>query len=206
MNLRMLLCAVSCSLLILSGCDSKIAGKSEGTDSAATSQDQASQAAGDEAAAAGEAAVELTLADWPAIEKEIAAAGKPVVVDIWSTACAPCMQEFHGLVELHDAHGEKIRCISVCIDYIGIKSKPPETYSDAVTAFLKSQKATTTNFLSTTADSDIYETLELDSIPAVFIYAADGTLTKRFVDAGDDAGFTYAKDVRPFVEQMLASE
>ncbi|WP_417735837.1 TlpA family protein disulfide reductase [Rosistilla oblonga] len=205
MNLRMLLCAVSCSLLILSGCDSKIAGKSDGTDAAATSQDQASQA-GDEAAAAGEAAVELTLADWPAIEKEIAAAGKPVVVDIWSTACAPCMQEFHGLVELHDAHGEKVRCISVCIDYIGIKSKPPENYSDAVTAFLKSQKAATTNFLSTTADSDIYETLELDSIPAVFIYAADGTLTKRFVDAGDDAGFTYAKDVRPFVEQMLASE
>lgn len=206
MTVRMLLCAVGCSLVMLTGCDSKTTETLPSEDAAQVDQAPASDAAGEQADASSEVAVELTLADWSAVEKEIAAAGKPVVVDVWSTACAPCMQEFHGLVELHNAHGEKVHCISVCIDYIGIKSKPPESYRDAVLAFLKSQNASNTNYLSTTADSDIYEALAIDSIPAVLIYNADGTLAKQFVDAGDDAGFTYAKNVRPYVEQMLSAD
>lgn len=152
------------------------------------------------------ASVELELASWEDVEKEIQASEKPVIVDVWSTSCLPCMKEFPGLVEIHKAMGDQIRCISVNVDYIGLKSTPPEDYREDVLAFLQSQNATLTNYLCTTADRDVYEKLSLESIPAVYIYAADGSLAKRFVDADFEAGFTYEKDVRPFVDQMLKGQ
>jgi hypothetical protein len=43
----------------------------------------------------------------------------------------------------------------------------------------------------------------LASIPAVLVFDGEGNLTKVFVDAGESAGFTYEKDVVPFVEKLI---
>jgi hypothetical protein len=70
-----------------------------------------------------------------------------------------------------------------------------------VLAFLEKQKATFANVLSSTPDSDLYEKLDIPSIPAVFVYDRDGKLAKRF--GGGQGDFTYEKDITPFVEQLL---
>ncbi len=145
-----------------------------------------------------------TFASLEEVQQHIQKLGRPAVVDYWSLACQPCMDEFPGLVRLHKQQGERVACIAVNVDFDGRKSKPPESYQEAATAFLTEQQAPFRNFLCTTPSEDVYASLEIDSIPTVFVFAADGSVAKKFVDAGDTAGFTYEEDVAPFVEQMLA--
>lgn len=55
------------------------------------------------------AAVELQPGTWKDITALVAKhQGKIVVVDVWSTSCAPCMQEFPGLVRLHKSYPEQV--------------------------------------------------------------------------------------------------
>lgn len=152
--------------------------------------------------------VELTVADLAQLEETVKShAGKVVVVDVWSTSCAPCMREFPHLVGLSQNNPEHLACISLNVDYIGLKSKPPEFYSAKVREFLQQQHAQhITNLLSASADEAVLSQYKLTSIPAILIYAADGTLQHALTDAntGDD-GLTYEGDVIPKVESLLAT-
>lgn len=136
--------------------------------------------------------------------------GKIVVVDIWSTSCLPCMTEFPHLVEMHEAHNEKIVCVSFNVDYVGIKKKPVDFYRPRVEEFLKKQKAVFANYLCTTESDKVFQALELSSIPAVYVFDKEGKLAKRFDDSlledGEEEAFTYEKDINPFVKAMLVSE
>jgi thiol-disulfide isomerase/thioredoxin len=162
------------------------------------------------AAAASQAAeapqIEVKLADVAQLEETVRAqAGKIVVVDVWSLSCAPCLREFPNLVELSHKYPEQVSCISLNVDYIGLKSKPPESYRPAVEDFLKKQKAQLINLLSATSDEAILTKFKLEAIPAILIYGTDGRLlhTLTDVNTGDD-GLTYAGDVIPKIEQLLA--
>ncbi len=132
--------------------------------------------------------------------------GKIVVLDVWSTSCDPCMVEFPYLVELHKQHGEKLVCMSASCDYAGIKSKPPESYRDRVLEFLTKQNATFTNVLLNVESDVLFEKIELASIPAVYVFGADGKVAKRFDNDNAKPGedFTYTKDIVPFVEKLLS--
>lgn len=130
--------------------------------------------------------------------------GKWTVVDVWSTSCVPCMKEFPHLVALSKKFPDKVRCVSINVDYVGLKSKPPENYVAAVEDFLQKQKAEFKNYLSTTPDSDVFTELEIESIPAVMVFGPDGERKKTFTDdnSGDD-GVTYEGDVVPWLEAQL---
>ncbi len=133
--------------------------------------------------------------------------GKIVVLDLWSTSCEPCLAEFPNLVALHEKHGEEnVVCLSANCDYIGLKSKPPESYVPNVLEFLTKQKATFQNVLLNVDADELFEKIELASIPAVFVFGPDGQLANRFDNdlAKKDEEFTYQKDVIPFVEGLLA--
>ena len=132
--------------------------------------------------------------------------GKVVVLDLWSTSCEPCMVEFPHLVELHKQHGDKLVCLSASCDYAGIKSKPPETYHARVLEFLTKQNANFSNVLLNVESDVLFEKIELASIPAVYVFGADGKIAKRFDNDNAKPGedFTYAKDIVPFVEGLIA--
>lgn len=152
--------------------------------------------------------VKLTVGTWKDVEALVAKnAGKIVVIDIWSTSCLPCMTEFPHLVEMHRKHGEKVVCISFNVDYVGIKSKPVATYAKKVEVFLQKHKATCTNILSTMPSDEVFQSLELPSIPAAYVYGTDGKLIKRFDDSlhvdGKEEAFTYKDDINPLVEKLL---
>ena len=133
--------------------------------------------------------------------------GKVVVVDIWSTSCVPCMEEFPRLVQLQNTMSKDVVCVSFNIDYAGAKKKPPEYFRPRVEKFLRYSKARFRNYLCTTEADVLYKELELTSIPAVYVYGADGQLARRFdaslLEHGKDEPFTYAKDVVPFVKRQV---
>ena len=89
-----------------------------------------------EASKAISKSVTLKAGTWADVQKLIGASkGKIVVVDFWSTSCLPCKKEFPNLVKLDRDHPDKLVCISVNLDYAGIRSKPPEYYRPRVEKF-----------------------------------------------------------------------
>jgi thiol-disulfide isomerase/thioredoxin len=152
--------------------------------------------------------IELKAMNWEETQKLIEShRGKIVVMDVWSTACIPCMREFPGLVALDKQHRKDgVACISLSLDYDGIKDKPPESYRERVMMFLTKQQATFDNVLSTVASEELLDKLELASMPAVYVYGRDGKLVKRFDNESitqESEEFTY-KDVTKLVEELLA--
>ena len=126
-------------------------------------------------------------------------------MDAWSTSCAPCLAEFHNLVELHNEHGAKnVACISLSFDYEGIGK--PEEVQDRVLTFLRKEKAMFDNLLSSDESDVLYRKFQLAAVPAVFVYDRTGNLRKRFdnEEAKTKAdAFTYAQ-VRTLVAELLA--
>ncbi len=147
--------------------------------------------------------VQVQVRDWAGLKKQVADhRGKVVVLDLWSNYCPPCMREFPNLVKLHKEHKTDVVCMSFNLDYVGL-DKVDDLKPD-VLKFLKGQKATFPNFMSSEKDETIYAKLDLASIPAVYVYDRDGKLRKRF---DEDAGeFTYAKDITPLVEKLIAEK
>jgi thiol-disulfide isomerase/thioredoxin len=157
------------------------------------------------------AKVALETASWEETLKLVAAhKGKKIVVlDAWSTSCQTCMKEFPNLVKLHQKYGDKrVACMSLSCDYQGIKTKPPEFYRPRVITFLEKQGATFQNLLASEPAEDLYEKMELASIPAVFVFGLDGKLVKRFDNEQaktDEDNFTY-EDVNKLVEELLKAK
>jgi thiol-disulfide isomerase/thioredoxin len=160
-------------------------------------------------AAPSAALVDLKILNWEETEKLIAShQGKIVVMDVWSTACLPCMREFPNLVALDKKHRtDGVACISLSLDYDGIKDKPPESYRERVLKFLTKSEATFDNVLSNVPSDDLLDKhLELASMPAVYVYGRDGKLVKRFDNesvSNEIPEFTY-KDVTKLVAELLA--
>ena len=152
-------------------------------------------------------ALKLDLVDHAALMQRVRAhVGKVVVLDCWSTSCPPCVREFPGLVRLAAAHPQAVACLSLSFDYEGIGS--PEEAAERVRGFLASVGAVgIENLLSREEADAMYRRLELDSVPAVYVWRQDGSLARRFDD--DDAQrrlgrpFTYA-DVEAEVQACLA--
>ncbi len=154
--------------------------------------------------------VSLEVASWDQTQKLVAAhKGKIVVLDAWSTSCQPCMKEFPNLVKLHARFGDKgVACMSLSCDYQGIKNKPPEYYRERVLKFLEKQGAGFQNLLASDPAEELYEKMELASIPAVFVYGRDGKLVKRFDNEQaktEEDNITYA-DVNQLVEELLKAK
>lgn len=168
------------------------------------------RAAEPSASAAGSKKIPLQVLGWDGVQKLVAShKGKVVVLDLWSTYCAPCMREFPHLVELQKQHPKDVACISMNLNYAGIKDEPPESFRDEVLAFLSKQNAHLQNVISKDPDADLFEKLDLASIPAVYVYDRKGKLVKRFdndnIQSPSDE-FTYEKDIIPLVKKLLSAK
>jgi thiol-disulfide isomerase/thioredoxin len=152
------------------------------------------------------APIELIDANWNELQTLVAAQqGKIVVVDIWSTACEPCMTEFPHLIALQKDRPNDVVAISYDIDFVGIKNKPPTYYRERVLHFLESQPANQVlHRMCTTPADELFTALELGSIPAIYVYGRDGKLAKRFDESDSQGkGLSYKKQVIPFVDELL---
>jgi len=156
-----------------------VAGVSFGTPRAALSADKES-GSGD--------AVKLERLTWGQFRQRLANKDvKYTMVDAWSTTCGPCKENFPHVMEMHRKYGPKgLSVISLSLD------DPSD--SAAVTEaerFLKEKKAVITNVLLDESFGEGFEKLNINAIPAVFLFGPDGKEMKRFTMDDPNKHFTY---------------
>lgn len=176
--------AVLAAVLMLAGCDNK----AEETGSAV--QPTAGENAGIEL-------VPITHEEWT----QKLAGYKPeiVVVDMWATWCAPCIERFPKMVELHKKYGGRgVRFVSMNLD-----SREDQPALKMAKQFLINTGASFENYLMNENLLEAFEMLDLLGIPTVLVYGPDGQ--ERFRLTGDNPNSQFTdRDIESAIETLLA--
>jgi thiol-disulfide isomerase/thioredoxin len=140
--------------------------------------------------------VQLTVVDYKQLRGILKAhRGHIIVMDVWAQFCQPCRRQFPRLVKLHRDYADQgVICVSVSVD-------DPEQ-RDLVLKYLKSKKATITNFLLDEDPSVWQDKWDITAIPAVFVYGVDGKIAAKFDHNEPQSDFTY-DDVEDTVDELL---
>ena len=150
----------------------------------------------DAVAPAGEIA--LKKLSWDQFRSQVATNpnAKYTLVDAWATTCPPCKENFPHLVEMNKKYGDKgLAVVSMTLD----DREDTRAFTEAE-EFLKEKGATFTNILLDEEPDAGYELLNINAIPAVFVFGPDGKEVKRFTMDDVDNQFTYEQ-----VEQEVAA-
>jgi len=129
----------------------------------------------------------VTYAQWQ--ERLAGYRGNVVVVDLWATWCAPCVQRFPHMVELSRKYSNRqgIRFVSMSLDD---RSDPAAL--DLARKFLIKQNATMDNYRMDEIIPDAFDKLGIQGVPAVFLYDREGNLRYRLT--GDDPNHQFTND------------
>jgi len=145
--------------------------------------------------------VKLERLTWPDFQKRLASnkQAKWTLVDAWGTTCGPCKENFPHLVEMHKKYGAKgLAVVSLSLD----DPTDEKAVADAE-KFLKEKKATFTNVLLNEDYGVGFDRLDINAIPAVFLFGPDGKEVKRFTMDDPNDQFTY-EDVEREIAARLA--
>jgi thiol-disulfide isomerase/thioredoxin len=128
--------------------------------------------------------------------------GKVVVVDFWASWCLPCKKEFPGLVRLHQKYaGQGFAAVSVSVD------RPDDAKARAsAEQFLRKQNATFANWLLTADAKEWQKKLNVDTIPAVFVFDRQNRLVKKLPvrdDKGDEKEAVDYRAIEKLVVELL---
>lgn len=153
-----------------------------------------------EPAASGE--VKLESLNFDAFKARISKAGaqnyKYTLVDAWATTCGPCKENFPHLVEMNTKYaGKGLQVVSLSLDDTTDKKA-----IESAKAFLKAKKAV---FLNVLLDEEFgvgFEKLDINAIPAVFVFGPDGKLVKKYTLDDPKNQFTY-EEVEKDVAALL---
>jgi thiol-disulfide isomerase/thioredoxin len=114
---------------------------------------------------------------------------KYTLVDAWSTTCGPCKENFPHLVEMHRKYaGKGLQVVSLSLD-----DKSDKKALEAAHKFLREKDA---KFLNVLLDEEFgvgFEKLDINAIPAVFVFGPDGKLVKKYSLDDPNNQFTYAE-------------
>jgi thiol-disulfide isomerase/thioredoxin len=104
--------------------------------------------------------------------------GKPLLINIWATWCAPCREEFPDLVKIAHEYGDKIDVVGISVDF-------PEEIDSKIIPFLKKQNVLFTNYVIKVIEpEDFINLLNKEwsgAIPATFIYNEKGNQIKYLI-------------------------
>ena len=148
----------------------------------------------------GSAKVKLERLNWKQFQSRLAENQKIkyTMVDVWSTTCGPCKENFPHVLEMHKKYSSKgLQVVSLSLD-------DPEDDAAVKEAkkFLESKKSTITNILLDEASGGGFEKLNINTIPAVFLYGPDGKELQRFTMDDTKNQFTY-EDVEKALSKLF---
>lgn len=124
--------------------------------------------------------------------------GAVLVVDFWATWCVPCVERFPHMVEMYGTYADRgVQFVSMSLDDRG-----DEAAVDRAREFLERQRATFPNFLMDEKVLEGFEKLDLMTVPAVYVYAPDGTLFRKLTADHPDRQFT-EEDVETAILELL---
>jgi thiol-disulfide isomerase/thioredoxin len=147
-----------------------------------------------------EAKVKLERLNWSGFQNRLRENQKIkyTLVDVWSTTCGPCKENFPHVLEMHKKFASKgLQVVSLSLD-------DPEDSAAVKEAekFLESKKSTIMNILLDEASSGGFEKLNINTIPAVFLFGPDGKEVRRFTMDDTRNQFTY-EEVEKAVSKLL---
>ena len=121
---------------------------------------------------------------------------KYTMVDCWATWCGPCKENFPHVVAMNQKYaGKGLAVASLSFDDPADAKQVGEAEK-----FLNEKKATFTNYLLDEPNLGGFEKLNINAIPAVFVYGPDGKEVKRFTLDDPNNQFTYDE-----VEETIAA-
>jgi thiol-disulfide isomerase/thioredoxin len=146
--------------------------------------------------------VRLERLTWSQLQQRLANPKvKYTIVDAWSTTCGPCKENFPHVVAMNRKYGPKgLAVLSLSLDDPTDKAAVAEAEK-----FLKEKKAVFTNILLDEAFGEGFEKLNINGIPAVFIYGPDGKEVRRFTMDDPNNQFTY-DEVEKAVAALLGGK
>lgn len=135
-----------------------------------------------------EGAVKLDLVTFDQFQARMARKdGKYTVVDVWATWCGPCKENFPHLVEMNKKYGGK----SVTFASLSFDDPAEAKQVHAAQEFLAAKQAEFPNYLLNEEQGVGNEKLDVNAIPAVFVFGSDGKIVKRFTWDDPNNQFTY---------------
>jgi thiol-disulfide isomerase/thioredoxin len=128
-----------------------------------------------------------------------ASRGHIVVVDIWATWCVPCIERFPRMVEMHQRYRDRgVRFVSLSVD-----NREDKAAVEEARRFLQKQKAAFDNYLLDENILQAFEKLDIQGIPAVFLYDRAGR--RRYRLTGDDPNHQFTeKDIEQALSTLTA--
>jgi thiol-disulfide isomerase/thioredoxin len=112
---------------------------------------------------------------------------KYTLVDAWSTTCGPCKENFPHVLEMHKKFAEKgLQVVSLSLD-----DPDDDAAIKEAKKFLEAKKSNIINILLDEGSGGGFEKLNINAIPAVFVYGPDGKEVKRFTMDDTKNQFTY---------------
>jgi thiol-disulfide isomerase/thioredoxin len=125
--------------------------------------------------------------------------GNVVVIDVWATWCAPCLDRFPHIVDLsHRYQNQGVAVVSMSVD-----DREDKRAVELARRFLLEQKAAFRNYLMDENILDAFEKLGVQGIPAVLIYDRAGR-QRYFLNADDPNHQFSAKDVDHAVAVLVS--
>jgi thiol-disulfide isomerase/thioredoxin len=125
--------------------------------------------------------------------------GDLVVVDFWATWCLPCIERFPRMVELSERYADE----GVTFIAFSLDDRDDSGAMAMAASFVAEQGGRIEHYVTAEVIPVAFEHLDLLGIPAVKIYARDGTLA-RSLDADDPNDQFTDEDVEAAIVELLA--
>jgi len=149
--------------------------------------------------------VELTPMSMDQLAAEIAQTDAPyTLVDCWASWCAPCKENFPHVIEMAEAYKDTgLRVVALAFD--GGTGDPDEDARRIAAArgFLADKDLEHVDSMLVADDLvAAFETFDITTIPAVFIYDGEGNIVKRYTWDDPNNQFTYDQVERELAELL----
>lgn len=109
---------------------------------------------------------------------------KAVLINVWATWCAPCIEEFPEIVKIQHKYEDRLQVIFISADF-------PESRDKAV-QFLKDQNVDWTTYFKTGDDQKFIETISKDwtgALPFTKIISKEGEVVSSWENSATFSKF-----------------
>jgi thiol-disulfide isomerase/thioredoxin len=123
--------------------------------------------------------------------------GRALLVNVWATWCAPCVEEFPDLVRLHEAYADRgLDVVVLSIDF-------DDEVESKVKPFLRKMKATMPAYINAfDKPEELMNALDegwSGAVPATFVFDTKGRLSQSVIGKQSLEEFTQL--VRPLLHE-----
>jgi len=105
--------------------------------------------------------------------------GKPLVLDLWATACGGCVKEIPSFIEIHHAYASKgLAVVGISMDILYEDLKSPTEAWKLVKPFVETHKV---DYPILMADDGITKRYSVTELPVTYLIDRHGRIAAKYV-------------------------